>query len=257
MAPLSAMFLILSVAAAAVSVFLIVRTLFACADANAVEPAQLARGALLKLEQRVEAAPVCSRVLGRMRQRKRAQQMRDALPGAVQALHMALEAGSSPQQALSYAADNCDEPLATELARAVWGLKAGQTFDEAMEGVRRRARVGEFSFLTAALEIQHVTGGSLSTVLAAVSSSLQQAADLSEELKTKTTQGRTSARVVALMPLVLAGVLLLLSPGYYMAFFTTPLGIVFFVLACTLECLGIVLVRKVLALDVTGEARRS
>ena len=153
--------------------------------------------------------------------------------------------------ALRYAADNCDDPLAGELKRTVWDLEAGQGFDEALENLRARTGGSEFAYLAVAMEIQHQSGSSLTNILENVSTLLQQSAELKEELRTKTAQGRLSSRIVALVPFVLLGILSIFSPGYLVEFLSSPLGICLFALAMLLEVAGVLLVRRALAIDFT------
>lgn len=211
-----------------------------------------AQGLVRFLRGRLMRCNVVARLLERRRERRRAAQLRQAMPEMLRLLCIALDAGSSLVKALEYAADNCDEPLASELSRAVWDVKSGQGFDEAMRKLRSRTGGSEFSYLAVAMEVQHRSGGSLSTVLDAVSSSLQKSAELEEELRTQTAQGRLSARVVALMPFAILGVLMLFSPGYLGSFFASPLGVLMLAFALVLELAGILLVRRVLAIDLSA-----
>ena len=181
--------------------------------------------------------------------KKRADEFERGLPEVLRLLCIALESGSSLVMALRYAADNCDEPLSSELKRTVWDIEAGQGFDEAMKKLRRRTGGAEFAYLAVAMEIQHTSGGSLTDILASVSEMLQQSADLKEELQTKTTQGRLSSRIVAIMPFALLVILSVFSPGYLGAFFESAFGIFLLALALLLEIAGVVLVRRSLAID--------
>lgn len=190
------------------------------------------------------------RVYKRAVDRKRQDAMRAALPDMLRLLCMALDSGSSLVKGIEYAANNCVEPLATELKRTVWDLEAGQGFDEAMEKLRARTGSDEFAYLAVAMEIQHRCGGSLSVVLADAAASLHKVAELEDALAAGTAQGRLSARIVALLPFVLLAVLSLFSPGYLASFFTSVLGVFMFALALVLEALGVVGVRRVLAVDV-------
>ena len=185
----------------------------------------------------------------RRQQKRRAREMREAMPEMLRLLCIALDSGSSLVQALDYAASNCPEPLAGELQRAVWDMQAGQGFSEAMEKLRERAGGAEFSYLAVAMEVQHQTGSSLSDVLASVSQSLAGVAELEESLETQTTQGRLSARVVAIMPVAILALLSVLSPGYVTVFFESALGVCVFALAVLLELAGCVLVRKATSVD--------
>lgn len=183
--------------------------------------------------------------------RKHDDALQAAAPEAIRLLCISLESGSSLALALRYAANNCSEPLASELKRAVWDLEAGQSFNKALEGLRQRTGGTEFAYLAVAMEIQHQSGGSLAPILDNVASLLKQSSELKEELRTKTEQGRLSSRIVAVMPFLLLAVLSVFSPGYLSTFFSSPLGFCLLILALALELIGIVLVRRCLAIDFT------
>ena len=200
--------------------------------------------------------PFVSQALDKLYARRRARELEKAMPEAIRLLCIALDAGSSLVKALEYAARNCDEPLAGELSRVVWDVQAGQGFDEAMEHLRARTGGTEFAYLAVAMEIQHRSGGSLGDVLRSVSGMLQQNAELAQDLQGKTAQARLSARVVALMPVVLLFVLTLLTQNYLGIFFSSPLGLVMFVAACVLELLGVMLVRRGLHVQTGAGAGR-
>lgn len=202
-------------------------------------------------KDRVSSAKLLAPVLGKARERKRVEELQKGMPEVLRLLCIALESGSSLVMALRYAADNCDDPLAGELKRTVWDLEAGQGFDEALENLRARTGSSEFAYLAVAMEIQHQSGGSLTSILENVSTLLQQSAELKEELRAKTAQGRLSSRIVALVPFVLLGILSIFSPGYLVEFLSSPLGICLFALAMLLEVAGVLLVRRALAIDFT------
>lgn len=202
-------------------------------------------------KNRITSTKLLAPVLGKARERRRVEELHKGMPEVLRLLCIALESGSSLVMALRYAADNCEEPLADELKRTVWDLEAGQGFNEALEKLRARTGGSEFAYLAVAMEIQHQSGGSLTGILESVSTLLQQSAELKEDLRTKTAQGRLSSRIVALVPFVLLGILSIFSPGYLVEFLSSPLGICLFVLAILLEVAGVLLVRRALAIDFT------
>jgi Flp pilus assembly protein TadB len=253
MGAVPACILMCALSSAGVAAFLIARlalaSVFAGRAGRGLKPAFLPRGWAYCVLGRV---PLVSKALSSAREARYAHALRKAMPEAVRLLCIALDAGSSLVNALEYTARTCDEPLAGELSRVVWDLQAGQGFDEAMRRLSARTGGTEFSYLAVAMEIQHRSGGSLKDVLQSVSSMLQQDIKLKQDLRAKTAQARLSARVVACMPVVLLLVLSLLTQGYLAAFFTSPLGLLLFFLACALEALGVVLVRKGLHVDLAG-----
>lgn len=250
MGAISAMLLLTSIIAS----FLCVRkTVSLLAHLQHVMPlAHIDRRLMLEdTRSRIASTRLLAPILEKAREKKHVEELQRGMPELLRLLCIALDSGSSLVMALRYAADNCDEPLAGELKRTVWDLESGQGFDEALEKLRTRTGGSEFAYLAVAMEIQHQSGGSLTTILQNVSALLQQTAELKEDLRTKTAQGRLSSRIVALMPFALLGILSVFSPGYLTGFLASPLGVCLFGLAMLLEAAGIFLVRRALAIDFT------
>ncbi len=199
--------------------------------------------------ERITSFAPISKLADNVSKKRRAEEFERGLPDVLRLLCTALESGASLTMALRYAAENCDEPLASELKKTVWDLEAGQGFDEAIENLRRRTGGAEFSYLAICMEIQHSSGGSLSEILNSTAEMLKQSAELKEDLRTKTTQGRMSSRIVAMMPFVLLAILSVFSPGYLSVFFESALGVLLFALALVLEAAGVVLVWRALRID--------
>lgn len=205
------------------------------------------------LEQKVfellAHVPKIDKAMRSMRNQRLKRELKSSLPQAMRLLCISLDSSGSLQQALEYAAENSSGVIAKELRRAVWDIKAGRSFDEAMEGLRSRTGKSEFTCLVIAMEIQHRCGGTLGQILASVSEMLQQSAELEEDLITKTTQAKLSARVVALMPLVVLALISLVSPGYLGQFFESASGFALLVLAVLMELAGVALVKRSMAVD--------
>lgn len=251
MAPVSAALLVIALVATGAAAYRMAGVL-ACLWGNPRALAQRGRSVFSRLRELALGNTYLSHAFASARKRRHLRELKLGMPEALRLLSIALDAGTSLVKALEYAADNCSEPLAGELKRTVWDLKAGQGLDEALRGLRARTGGSEFAYLSAAMEIQHRSGGSLGEVLASVSDSLRQSAELEEELRTKTTQGRLSARIVAWMPLALAALITVLSPGYFGAFFSSPLGVALLVTALLLEVAGVLLVKRALAVDLSA-----
>ncbi|MGI6032016.1 MAG: type II secretion system F family protein [Coriobacteriales bacterium] len=251
MAAGSALLLIAALASSGVCAFNLVRCLLQLFCSWGPWNRAALRTALSRALDVVARVHVIERMSKRAQARRRAAAFEQAMPEALRLLSVALDSGSSLVHALEYTADNCDEPLASELKRTVWDLQAGQGFDEAMEGLRSRTGGTEFSYLAVAMEIQHRAGSSMGRVLGTVSEQLKRSRKLSDELKTKTAQGRLSARIVVALPLLVLAVVSLFSPGYLAVFFTSPLGAFLLVVACLLEALGIVMLRRILSPDLS------
>ncbi|MCL2882866.1 MAG: type II secretion system F family protein [Coriobacteriia bacterium] len=183
--------------------------------------------------------------------RKRKELLRLQLPDALQSLAFSLQAGYSLSQALQQSAEECADPLAAELAQASADVRSGKSVPEALSWLEQRVGLEEMSFLTAALEIQHRTGGSLKDLLDSASAAIRSSVDLQRQLEVQTAQARLSFRVVSLMPWVLVGVLSLVMKGYLASFFSSLGGFMILLVAVALEAFGVLLIKRILKVDLT------
>ncbi|MGN0037989.1 MAG: type II secretion system F family protein [Coriobacteriales bacterium] len=117
-------------------------------------------GARQRLERAEQAArrllgrlPPVQRLVQRAQGQRRRQQLRQSLPQALRMLCIALDSGNSLVKALEYAACNSSGAMARELRHALWDMRAGLSFTEAMEGLRQRTGGGEFACLAVAMEV--------------------------------------------------------------------------------------------------------
>ncbi len=202
-----------------------------------------------RVRDKVLAIPPIAHHLYAVYERRRRRKLREGMPEALRLICIALDSGNTLPNALGYAAENCSEPLAGELKRVVWDVQAGISFEDALESLRSRTGGTEFAYLAVAMEIQHRSGGSLEEVLASVSQTVRISYETDESLRTKTTQAQTSAKIVAVMPVIVLVVLSLFSPDYFTTFFTSPIGVLLLCLAVALEIAGILLVRRMVSFD--------
>lgn len=181
---------------------------------------------------------------------RRIEQMRRQLPDAFTMVAGALGSGLSLVQALEYAASETPAPLGPEFWRLVHDVSAGRSLMEALERFRATVPLRELKTISTALEIQYRVGGNIREMLEQATSSVRQTIELRMSLSSQTAQSRLSAKVVGLMPMVLLGVISLLSDDYVSSFFSTPTGIAIFSIGATLDLVGYALIRKIMEIEV-------
>lgn len=183
-------------------------------------------------------------------QQRRHRELRDQLPGALRSISMSVGAGRSLPQSFAYAGEHASGAMAAELVQVVYDVEAGRSLVEAVGLLGQRTDIDELVFVTAALSIQHRTGGSLKDILDSAARSVRDELDLERALQVQTAQARFSSRVVCAMPLLLLCALTLISPGYLQSFFQSVAGTVIFALAIVLDIAGLLAIRRVLGTEV-------
>jgi len=188
-----------------------------------------------------------SKAAGWRREQRR--RLREQLPDALIAIGMCFSAGYSLEQALAQTAEEADEPLRSQLAKTANDMRSGCSIAEALGGLEQRTAMADIRFITAALEVQHTTGGSLRDILTSAADSITASFDLERSLEVQTAQARLSAKVVSLLPLFLVAMLSLTMEGYLETFFSSAGGLALLVLALAMEAAGILTIRRILKID--------
>ena len=199
------------------------------------------------------AVPACCVVaavvfVGHERDRQR-DAARDAVPAALESMASCFGSGFTLQQTFEQVAHDIDGPLSATFRRSAHILEMGGGSERALRELWHGSHATELAFVAVALDIQHQSGGSMRQVLEAASETVKGELALRRSLRVQTAQAQLSARIVALMPLVLVSVLSLISPDFLAPFFESVQGYALLSFAVIMQVAGIVLVRKTLAVE--------
>ena len=169
------------------------------------------------------------------------------LPEVLASLAEPLRAGASLPQAFDAAVDEAEPPMRDVLAKTAADLDAGVPQDEAIARFAVRCAVPEGILVGRAMRIARRAGGELARVLDEVGETLRDRERLAREMRVSTAQARTSATVVAALPVVF---LLLMSAGagdQAHLLFGEPVGWLLLGVGGALEGAGILWIRKLTA----------
>jgi tight adherence protein B len=98
--------------------------------------------------------------------------------------------------------------------------------------------------------IQRQIGGNLAEVLDNIAETIRERVKLRQEIKTLTAQGRLSGLIIGVLPIALAIFLLAVNPEYIRILFTHPIGRLMIGVALTAEIIGILVIRRIVAIEV-------
>jgi Flp pilus assembly protein TadB len=173
--------------------------------------------------------------------RRREAQDRRRLPDRAAEIARAVRAGRSLPDAMARAAAD-DLPTAQRWCRLVDQVHLGRPFDDAVAA--QEATVGEAERLVlAGLRIGALEGGAVGAATGALAARLRQEMELVDRRRVLTTQARTSAQVLAVLPLLFAAVMVAVrGPGAWLE----PLGLVCVAAGGALELVGVVWMRRLL-----------
>lgn len=180
----------------------------------------------------------------------RQERLRESIPEALTSMAVCFQSGFSLLQTLQQVSGESVAPLKKVFGRALHRLEAGRSAQEALSELRESATVAELSFVAVALDVQHQVGGSLKQIIEAARDTIEGELALRRSLRVQTAQARLSARIVSVMPFALIALFSLVSKGFLSPFFQSPLGLFMLFIALAMQAAGILLVRRVLAVEV-------
>ena len=162
----------------------------------------------------------------------------------------ALRSGFSFLQAMDMVRKELPNPIAREFGRTFQEMNLGTPTEEALENLNERVGSDDLELVITAVLIQRQVGGNLAEILDNIANTIRERIRIKGEIKTLTAQGKISGIVIGVLPLILAGVLSVISPDYLMVLVTNPIGIGMLISALILELIGILLIRKIIDIKV-------
>jgi tight adherence protein B len=176
--------------------------------------------------------------------------LEEQLPDAIDVLRRALRAGHPLGACLKLVAEDMPQPIAKEFELAFADINYGNDVRRAFLGFLERVpSVTMMSFVTAVL-VQRETGGNLAEVLDQISRVVRGRFKFFRKVRTLTAEGRMSAWVLAMVPLVLVSLISYTSPDYLPVLAHDPTGRKLIAAAVGLGLLGVLWIRKLLRIEV-------
>jgi len=176
--------------------------------------------------------------------------LEEQLPDAIDVLRRALRAGHPLGACLKLVAEDMPQPIAKEFELAFADINYGNDVRRAFLGLLERVpSVTMMSFVTAVL-VQRETGGNLAEVLDQISRVVRGRFKFYRKVRTLSAEGRMSAWVLALVPLMLFSLISYTSPDYLPLLTHDPMGRKLITVAVGLGLLGVLWIRKLLRIEV-------
>lgn len=172
------------------------------------------------------------------------------LPETLGLVASGLRAGYSVDQALEAVVKEGQEPMRGEFHRALVEARLGVPVDEALRGIADRMQSQDFSWVVMAIRIHREVGGNLSEILDTVGATLRERSRLRRQVDVLSAEGRLSAWIIGLLPVVFTVYLLLTRPAYLLPLVQTDLGIVLLALGGLLFGVGLLGLRWAVKVDV-------
>ena len=186
----------------------------------------------------------------RFKRRRRIENFEAQLPEAMDMLINAMQAGYSFQAAMELVGNELMDPLGTEFSQFYEEQRLGIDVRSALLGMQDRIQSLDLKMFITAVLIQRETGGNLTEVLSNISRVIRERFRIQGELKTLTAQVRLSGKMLALLPIIVVGGVMLTNPKFIEPLFQEQAGHVILVVAGVSQVVGFILMRKIANIEI-------
>jgi tight adherence protein B len=181
---------------------------------------------------------------------RRLKQLNGQLVDVLSLMANSMKAGHSLPQSLDLISKDSRPPIQEEFARVVRELQVGSSVEDALANLARRSGSDDLELVVTAILVQMTVGGNLAGMLETIAFTIRERVRIKGEISAATAQGRMSGWIVTGMPIVVAGIFLLISPSYFRPMTQQLLGWVMLGVAGGLILMGNFVIRKMVKIDV-------
>ncbi|HEU5036695.1 MAG TPA: type II secretion system F family protein [Nocardioides sp.] len=186
----------------------------------------------------------------RIRHRRRLTAFASQLPETLTMIANSLTAGLSVPQAIDTVVRDGQEPMAAELRRALVEQRLGVDLDDALDGIAARMGSVDFAWVVMAYRIQREVGGNLAEVLLTVAETLREREYVRRQVRTLSAEGRLSAYILGLLPVVMFGYMMVANRAYVRPLYSEPLGLALLGVAIALLVSGAFVMSRMIKVEV-------
>ncbi|OIJ11051.1 hypothetical protein BKP37_16710 [Anaerobacillus alkalilacustris] len=172
------------------------------------------------------------------------------LPQTLETMASAMKSGFSFLQAMQLVSREVPAPIGIEFERTIKEINFGIPTETAFANLLKRLPNKDLEIAVTAVVIQRSTGGNLAAILETIHETISERVRMKDELKALTSQGRMSALVITLLPIILGLLLNVMNPEYFSPMFSHPLGWLLLAGGTISGILGWIFIQKVVTIEV-------
>ena len=154
---------------------------------------------------------------------RRLDELTRQLPDALDLMARGLRVGHPLNTTMTSVAREMADPVASEFGVMVDQIAYGDDLVDAFRDLADRIGTEDARFLSVSIAIQHGTGGDLARMLATLARVIRDRLTMRRKIKAISAEGRLSAIILSLIPLIIIAAMTILVPTYYGDISTDPL----------------------------------
>jgi tight adherence protein B len=176
---------------------------------------------------------------------RRVKQYQTQMVDGLNLLANGIRAGLSMPQAIGMVVDELPPPISQEFNLILKQSKIGLPLEEALENLNKRVKTQDNEMFVTSVNILRETGGNLAEVFDTIVYVIRERVRLQQKIETFVAQGMFQGLVIFAMPYAQIAINGSSDPEYLELLFTTPLGIILFILIVAFSCTGLWVITKI------------
>jgi tight adherence protein B len=182
--------------------------------------------------------------------RARLRKFEEQFPECLEFISRSMRAGHAFSVALEMTHREFSDPLAAEFRRTFEEQNLGQPMEIVLKKLSQRIPSMDVQFFVSAVLLQRRTGGNLAELLDKLAYIIRERFKLRARVRAISAQGLMSGRILASIPLAVAGLMFVVNPQYARFFIDDPMGHTLVGGAVALELVGYMIIRKIVVIEV-------
>jgi tight adherence protein B len=171
-------------------------------------------------------------------------------PEALDFVSRSVRAGHALSISLEMLANEAEAPLGPEFRRLTNELNLGTPFDVGLRGLAERVPLVDVRFFVSAVLLQRETGGNLTEILASLATLIRSRFRLKGQVKAMSSQGRITALVLTVLPILLGMAFMVISPDYLPGMARDPTGRYMILGAIVGQIIGYFIMKRIVNIKV-------
>jgi tight adherence protein B len=184
------------------------------------------------------------------RRDKRLKKFDEQLPDALDLIGRGIRSGHALPSALKMVADEMANPISEEFRAAFDEVNYGFSMQDALTNLATRVPSTDLQYFVVAVLIQRETGGNLAELLDSISAMIRARQKLYGTIRVLSAEGKLSAWILTLLPIVLALIINLINPAFMKVLWEDETGIKMVIGVVIMMILGIFWMRKIIKIRV-------
>jgi tight adherence protein B len=186
----------------------------------------------------------------RMMKKRKTAKFEQQMPEAMEILARSLRAGHTLQATLELVAQEIAAPLGKEMRITYDEQKLGLSVTQALRRMGDRVASQDLRYFVTAVLIQSETGGNLAEILENIGLLIRERMKLKGKIQSLTAEGRFSALILTILPLVAWLFLYLVNRSYAMVLLVHPYGKMLLTVVFINVAIGALVMKKMVAIKV-------